>query len=89
VEYMTEDYLVLAEMSYDLRDASEELSKIIDLISPDGIFDQSEFDVKFAHLFWHLNKAWNIRNLTNKDLESADGKQLNSWAQFPTDLKPL
>ena len=86
---MTNDYVVIAQMAYDLQDASEELAEILKLIEPHKEIDESEFNVRFAHLYSHLNAAWNVRNLSSKDLEFADGKQLDLCKEFPTDLKPL
>lgn len=86
---MNKNYLVLAQISYDLHDASEQLSEIIKLIQPDAEIDENEFKWRMAHLYSHLNTAWNIHNLTNEVLESADGKQLDLWKEFPKDLKPL
>ncbi len=86
---MTEDYVVQAHISYDLQDASEELSKLIEMIRPGEAIDEGEFNVVFAHLYWHLNSAWNARNLTSDDLESAHGERMNLLGQFPSDIKPL
>ncbi len=86
---MTKDYLVLAQIGYDLRDAIEELQKIIELSHPNTEFDEDEFNVRMAHLYSHLNTAWNVRNLVEKDLETADGNQLNLWKEFPKDITPM
>jgi hypothetical protein len=86
---MTKDYVVLAQIAYDLQDASEELSAIIELIRPNEEIDEDEFNVRFAHLYWHLNSAWNVRNLSDKDLDSANSEQSNLWGKFPKDLNPL
>lgn len=86
---MTNDYVVIAQIAYDLQDASEELVELLKLIEPHKEIDEDEFNVRFAHLYSHLNAAWNVRNLSSDDLESANGKQLDLWTEFPTDLKPL
>jgi hypothetical protein len=86
---MTNDYVVIAQIAYDSQDASEELSAIMELIEPNKEIDEEEFNVRFAHLYSHLNAAWNVRNLSSDDLESAVEKQLDLWKEFPTDLKPL
>lgn len=85
---MTEDYVVIAQIAYNFQDASEELSKIINLIRPGAEIDEDEFNVRMAHLYSHLNAAWNIRNLKSSDLDSVDGKQLDLWKAFPKDLIP-
>ncbi len=86
---MTKDYVVIAQIAYDLQDANEELLEIMELIRPDVEIDEDEFNVRMAHLYSHLNSAWNCRNLTSDDLDSADGHQLDLWKRFPEDLKPL
>ena len=86
---MNQDYLVYANFAYNLQDAHEELTKILELIKPNSEFDEEYFEVKMAHLYWHLNNAWNTRNISGEQLESADGKQMNLWGEFPKDLKPL
>ncbi len=86
---MTKDYAVLAQIAFDLQDASEELSKIIEMIRPPDEIDEDEFNVRMAHLYSHLNAAWNVRNTTGDALEFADKRQRNSWKRFPEDLQPL
>jgi hypothetical protein len=86
---MTKDYVVLAQIGYDLQDASEELSKITEMMHPNKEIDEDAFNVRMAHLYSHLNAAWNIRNLTGDDLECADGNKIDSWKEFPKDLTPL
>ncbi len=82
------DYEVVASISYDLSDAQEDLTKIIELFDyKNELYDEDEFRVRMAHLFWHLNSAWHTRNITAKDLENADGKQMNLWGKFPKDIE--
>ena len=84
------DYEVLASIVYDLSDAQEDLAEIIELFDfKKESYDEDEFRVKMAHLYWHLNSAWNMRKITAEDLENADGKQMNLWGEFPKDIKPL
>jgi hypothetical protein len=84
------DYEVAASIVYDLSDAKEDLTKIIELFDyKKDTFDEDEFRVRMAHLYWHLNCAWHKRNIDSKDLENADGKQMGLWGEFPKDIKPL
>ena len=86
---MTNDPVVLAHLSYNLQDAHEELERLLKMTGPDGEMDESYFDVKFAHMYWHLNTAWNTRNFTNEELQASDHDETNRHGQFPTDLKPI
>lgn len=79
---------MIAQIAYDLQDAAQELSEIMKLISSQTAIDKDEFNVRMAHLYSHLNTAWNVRNLTSNDLDSADGKQRDLWMKFPEDLTP-
>ena len=89
VNHMTNDYCVNASIAYDLSDAKEDLDAIIDLFRPNEKVDEAEFRVRMAHLYYHLNLAWNKRNLTDNELEITDGKGLNRLAQFPLDITPM
>lgn len=82
-------YTVRAAISYNLEDALEELAQISEMFRPDVEVDESEFKVRMAHLYSHLNTAWNMRNTNEADLESADSEQMNAWSRFPTDLDPF
>lgn len=84
---MTEDYNVRAQIAYNLQDAQEELSHLIQAFHPESDIDEDEFRVGMAHLYSHLNTAWNMRNASGKDFEAAGGEQLRAWKQFPTDIK--
>jgi hypothetical protein len=86
---MTKDYVVVAKIAYDLQDASDELSEIMELFRPNIEIDEEEFKWRMAHLYNHLNTAWNVRNLSDNELEFADGKQIDLWKEFPKDLEPM
>jgi hypothetical protein len=73
-------------MFYELADAQEQLNEIVDRFTPDAETNESDFQVWFAHLYGHLNTAWNMRHCSAQDHDSADGKQLDKWKQFPTDM---
>jgi hypothetical protein len=89
VVLMNQDYTVRALINYNLEDAQEELTKILELIRPDSEIDEDEFNSRMAHLYKHLNIAWNMRNASNEEVDSASGEQLDSWGRFPTDIEPL
>jgi hypothetical protein len=86
---MTKDYVVIAKIAYDLQDASDDLSKIMELFRQNIEIDEDEFKWRMAHLYNHLNTAWNVRNLSDNELEFADRNQRNLWKKFPEDLEPM
>ena len=86
---MNLDYTVMAAISYNLEDALEELAHISEMFRPNVEVDESEFKVRMAHLYGHLNYAWNMRNVSEAGLESADSEQLNVGSRFPTDIEPF
>ena len=88
VNRMTNDYTVNASIAYDLNDARDEIDSILELFAPNEKVDETEFRVRMAHLYFHINCAWNKRDLSDAELESADGKALTRLAQFPLDITP-
>jgi hypothetical protein len=86
---MMDDYIVRAHCSYNLEDALEELAAISDMVRPNLEIDEQEFNSRMAHLYWHLNTAWNCRNLSAEELDVADAKLTNDLGEFPRDLIPL
>jgi len=74
---------------YELEDAHEHLGQLIKDMNEekkgDGDdFCEIDFSIQLAHIYAHLNIAWNTRNFT-KDYRVKDRDELR---QFPTDLKP-
>ena len=86
---MQQDYTVEAAISSNLEDALEELVVMSEMFRPHTKVDESEFKVRIAHLYSHLNTAWNVRNASEADLASADSGRVNAWSRFPTDLHPF
>ncbi|MCD9185866.1 MAG: hypothetical protein LUM44_05505 [Pyrinomonadaceae bacterium] len=73
-----------------MSDAKEDLEEIIEMFDPQKEFyEEEEFKVRMAHLYRHLNSAWNRRNITAEQLENADGMKTNIWGEFPKDIKPI
>jgi hypothetical protein len=86
---MNQDYVNRALMAYELADAQEQLNEIVERFTPDAEINESDLRVWFAHLYGHLNSAWNTRHCSQQDQDLADGKQLDKWKQFPTDIDPI
>ena len=86
---MMDDPVARAHCSYNLGDALEDLKAIDEMVRPNVEIDEEYFRVRMAHLYWHLNSAWNARNLSSDELERADGNRLNELGKFPNDLDPI
>jgi hypothetical protein len=86
---MNQDYETRAYITWNLEDAQEELSRVLEGISPDAEIDEAEFRSRMAHLYSHLNTAWNVRDASAKDIDSANGEQIRAWSRYPADLEPF
>jgi hypothetical protein len=86
---MNQDYETRAYIAWNLQDAIEALSEIIEGMRPNAEIDEAEFSVRMAHLYGHLNTAWNVRNMSASDIDSTGGEKLDEWKKFPKDIKPL
>jgi hypothetical protein len=73
-------YLLLCE----LGDAQDGLNSLLRDMAEDKEFSEIEFGIHMAHIYGHLNRAWNRRNTTDKQLDVA--KMPDEWDSFPTDL---
>jgi len=80
-DQMTRDFVV-----FNLREAAAELSRTIDQIQADVEFDEAELRVAVAHIFHHLNTAWNARDATPERVSACSSKDFFAWRQFPADI---
>ena len=76
-----------ATLMYELEDAQDGLRSLFQDIVEDAEFGEEAFRVHMAHIYSHLNRAWNGRNTAENQLD--DDAFWGEWKQFPTDLKPL
>ena len=53
---------------FHLKEAREELEKIISKFESKSIYHEAQYEVAMSHLYYHLNTAWNSRNATAKQL---------------------
>lgn len=72
---------------FDLQDAHEDLTRIIADLKDDPDCDETEYRIDMAHLYHHINSAWNARHATVDEI-GAEGKY-KKWGQFPQDIEPL
>ena len=74
-----------AMLMYNLDDAKEHLETLMAAMQNDPEFDEECFRVSLGHIYWHLNRAWHSRNITD---DQSDDEDVGS-GQFPNDLEPI
>jgi hypothetical protein len=74
-----------AMLLYELDDAREHLENLLKEISESDDFTEEDYSVSLGHIFAHLNRAWNTRNVDSE----MKAEYEDAMSQFPTDLKPL
>lgn len=74
-----------ALMVDDLREANEHLSNLLDGITQDPGYDESQYRVDLGHVMAHLNRAWARRNITRELTDD----EWNAFRAFPQDLTPI
>jgi hypothetical protein len=70
---------------FNLEEAQEQLRATIAKLK-DPSYSFRDFHVEMAHLYHHLNTAWNARNATNEQWRKLSDEDYVRWEQFPDDL---
>lgn len=70
----------------NLKEAGEELQSLIAKMELNGEFSFEEYHVGMAHLYHHLNSAWNGRNITRQEWQESSMENFQKWQKFPVDL---
>jgi hypothetical protein len=78
-----ENYAAWALLMYELEDAQKHLETLMQDMTEDAEFDETDFRIQLGHIYSHLNRARNGRN--NESSESTL-EQHEQWSQFPKDL---
>jgi len=71
---------------FHLREAQEELTRIILQLESNSDYDEIEFEIAMAHMYNHLNAGWNSRNVDAKRTAKISDEDFFSWRSFPTDI---
>jgi hypothetical protein len=71
---------------FHLKEAQEELERTIREIENDPEYEFGEYSVGMAHLYHHINTAWNAQNCTDEDAAESSESNFANWRQFPTDI---
>jgi hypothetical protein len=71
-----------ALLQYELTDAQEGITSLLRDMTDGKEFSEVEFGIHMAHIYGHLNRAWNGRNAADEQWQ-ADNVP-DEWQNFPT-----
>lgn len=69
-----------------LREGLEELARTIAAIEAEPDYDEIEFEIAMAHLYNHLNTAWNTRKVDPERIAECSDEDFYAWRAFPSDI---
>jgi hypothetical protein len=73
-------------ISSNLKEAEEELRRLITDTESGEELSFKDFHVAMAHIYHHLNSAWNGRNATDTEWRECTEANFQKWQSFPRDL---
>lgn len=71
---------------FHLREAQEELTDTIARFETNPGPSDGEFLVAMAHVYHHLNTAWNSRNVHSKRAWASAEDDFYRWRKSPSDI---
>ncbi|WP_444958402.1 hypothetical protein [Microbulbifer sp. ZKSA002] len=74
-----------SQLMSELEDAHEHLGDLIKEMGSKGSLDIEGYSIDIAHIYAHLNRAWNSRDFKGEMSES----QWEEFRYFPADLEPI
>ncbi len=74
-----------AMLRYELDDAREHIETLLKDMTETDDFTDEDYAVSMAHIYAHLNRAWNRRNSDSEP----NSDQMDNFSQFPTDIIPI
>ncbi|WP_240312047.1 hypothetical protein [Teredinibacter turnerae] len=77
--------LAWVQLISELEDARDHLGSLIEEMMTNGAIDVESYAVDIAHIYAHLNRAWNTRNIKDELTED----QWENGRSFPTDIEPI
>jgi hypothetical protein len=69
-----------------LREAQEEITKMIARIEGAPSVDEMELQAGFEHVYNHLNTAWNSRAASDEQLAACSDEDFYLWRAYPSDI---
>ena len=76
---MNKDYVL-----YNLREAQKALTKTITGVESDPDYEPGGYVVDVAHVYHHLNTAWNARDASKVAADECSEEDFYRWRQFPS-----
>ena len=64
-----------------------ELEQLIREIGKDNNFDFDRYAVEMQHIYYHINKAWNLRKEDIETIRNCSKKNFLKWSKFPNNFK--
>ena len=80
-----ENPIAWAQLMFELRDAHEHLGQLISDMDRDERIDIESYTIDLGHIYAHLNRAWNTREIKDEVSEA----QWELGRAYPTDLEPI
>jgi hypothetical protein len=71
---------------FHLREAHEELTRTIAKMNAAGTVNEIEFEIALAHMYNHLNTAWNSRTDSDEQIAAQTNDDFYKWRDFPADI---
>jgi hypothetical protein len=69
-----------------LKESLEELTRTIADLETDNNYTEVEFQIAMAHLYNHLNTAWNSRCEDPAEVSAISQDNFFKWRAFPLDI---
>lgn len=82
------DPVAWAMLADELSDAVEHLQALVREMQEDADFGEPEFRIGLGHVYAHLNRAWNCRDVPDAEIAAMTQEQFERWSQMPADLEP-
>ena len=70
----------------NLKEAEEELRRLITRLESGEQLSFEDYHVAMAHMYHHLNSAWNGRDATDEQWRECTEEDYQKWQKFPQDL---
>jgi hypothetical protein len=73
-------------VSFHLKEAQEAIQQLIVDLEQNPDYDDVEFRIDIAHLYNHINTAWNARDVADEETSELTDDLFYQWRAFPTDI---
>ncbi len=70
-----------------LEEAHQELARVIEKLQTAEDRDETTLSYEMAHIYHHLNTAWNARAVNGEQIAAMSDSDFDMWRAFPTDLE--